>query len=313
MPKFSVIIPLYNKENFIEKTLNSVLNQTFTDFEILIVNDSSTDASLQKASMVLDKRIRIIEHIKNRGLSASRNTGIKNAYANYIAFLDADDFWKPTYLEKINFLIINYPQASLFATKYEVLLLNKKVLEYEFFIKGLKNEGLVPNFFKSNLNQSIYYPSCLCVYKHVFEDIGYYNESINYSEDIDFNIRAHAKYKLAYSKQALVTYVLVSENQITQSSIFNKSIPDYDYYEKKFKGRRDIKKYLDFQRYVKAKQYKLANDHKNFKKMVDAIDFKNLNWKQKSLLILPNILLKYIGKTKQLLETKGIEVSSYSK
>ena len=111
MPKFSIVIPLYNKENYIAETLQSVIEQTFKDFEIIIVNDCSTDKSLETVSDFKDPRINIINHNINSGLSASRNTGIKNAEANYITFLDADDLWKPTFLEKINFLIENYSDA----------------------------------------------------------------------------------------------------------------------------------------------------------------------------------------------------------
>ena len=100
MPRFSVVIPLYNKENFIEKTMHSLLNQTYLDFEILVVNDCSTDASAAIVKRFDDRRIQIIQHPINKGLSASRNTGIRSAKASYVAFLDADDLWKPLKLEK---------------------------------------------------------------------------------------------------------------------------------------------------------------------------------------------------------------------
>ena len=77
MPRFSVVIPLYNKENFIENTIQSLLNQTFSDFEVLVVNDCSTDTSEQLVARFDDPRINIIQHSVNKGLSASRNTGIK--------------------------------------------------------------------------------------------------------------------------------------------------------------------------------------------------------------------------------------------
>lgn len=311
MSKFSVIIPLYNKEEFIENSLNSVLTQTIQDFEIIIIDDCSTDRSLSIVKQFTDKRIKIIEHPKNKGLSASRNTGIKTANAEYIAFLDADDLWKPGFLEKIEFLIENYPQASLFATKYDVLLKNNKILEHQFQINGFTNHGIVPNFFENNLNQSIFYPSCLCVQKKVFDAIGFYNESINYSEDVDFNIRSQAEFKFAYSEEALVTYLRVSENQITQSGLDGKTIPDYDFYEEKFKDRNDIKKYLDFQRFTKGKQYKLSGDKKNYTNLVSKIDFNNLTSKQNLLLKSPRILLKLITNFKLILLKMGIEVNSY--
>ena len=136
MPRFSVVIPLYNKEGYILNTINSVLAQTYIDFELIIINDRSTDTSLEIAENIEDSRIQIIQHSVNKGLSASRNTGIKNAKSEYIAFLDADDLWKPTFLEKIDLLITDYPEASLFASKYEVLLKNGKRITHHFKINN---------------------------------------------------------------------------------------------------------------------------------------------------------------------------------
>lgn len=312
MPRFSVIIPLYNKENYIAGTIASVLNQTFSDFELIIVNDCATDNSLEIAQTIKDPRIQIIQHSVNKGLSASRNTGIKKAQSDFVAFLDADDLWKPTYLEKIDFLITNFPEASLFATKYEVLLSNGKTLVHDFKITDYKSPGIVPNFFENNLNQNLYYPSCLTARKSVFESIGYYNEAINFSEDVDFNIRAHEKFKFAYWNEAHVTYVLDSENQITQNGLSGKTIPDYDFYEKTFPGRKDIKTYLDFQRFVKAKLFKLSGDTERASALINQIDPENLNRKQKLLLRTPKPLLLGIGFVKKTLQKLGIELNSYS-
>ena len=98
--KYSVVIPLYNKEHYIEKTISSVLNQTFQDFEIIVIDDGSKDKSLSKARK-LEKRsekIRVIEQ-ENQGVSVARNTGVEYAKGDYIAFLDADDEWRDNYLE----------------------------------------------------------------------------------------------------------------------------------------------------------------------------------------------------------------------
>ena len=107
MPKISVVIPLYNKENFIKKTLDSVLQQTFTDFEVIIVNDCSTDNSDKIILEYKDERIKTIKHQTNKGLSAARNTGIAVATQDYIAFLDADDCWSTHFLSSVIEVIKN--------------------------------------------------------------------------------------------------------------------------------------------------------------------------------------------------------------
>ena len=98
MPKVSVIIPAYNAVTYLPETVESVLRKNFTDFEVLIVNDSSSVQIVQWASQVADPRGRLISQ-ENQVLSRERNTGIAHAQAEYIAFLDADDLWEPTKLE----------------------------------------------------------------------------------------------------------------------------------------------------------------------------------------------------------------------
>src|SRR4028119_1857024 len=99
MPKVSVIIPAYNAMAYLPETLESVINQTFTDFEVLIINDGSPDGIVEWASEIKDSRVKLISQ-ENQGLSGARNTGIWSSQGEYLAFLDADDIWEPTKLEK---------------------------------------------------------------------------------------------------------------------------------------------------------------------------------------------------------------------
>lgn len=136
--KFSVIIPLYNKAPYIRKALESVLAQTYTDYELIIVDDGSTDESCAIADefvreamgnglWAIDEETNRQSPIANRlmllkqqnaGVSAARNNGVAQASGDYIAFLDADDWWDPTYLEKMAQLIEDYPEAGLYACNY---------------------------------------------------------------------------------------------------------------------------------------------------------------------------------------------------
>ena len=100
---FSVVIPLYNKANYIENTLKSVLDQTFTDYEIIVINDGSTDESEAVVRQFNDKRIQIF-HQKNQGVSVTRNLGIEKSTGKLIAFLDADDYWLPNHLQELAYL-----------------------------------------------------------------------------------------------------------------------------------------------------------------------------------------------------------------
>ncbi len=114
----SVVIPLYNKEGQIAHTLQSVFAQTFQNFEIVIVDDGSTDNSVEEVEKFDDSRIRLI-HQTNAGVSAARNRGIEEARGELIAFLDADDEWKPEYLATQSGLYQKYPECSVYACNYE--------------------------------------------------------------------------------------------------------------------------------------------------------------------------------------------------
>jgi glycosyltransferase involved in cell wall biosynthesis len=112
---FSVVIPLYNKEKYISQTVQSVLDQSFKEFELLIVNDGSTDNSIEMTKSFTDERIRLIS-IDNSGVSVARNTGIDKAKYDWIAFLDADDWWDRHFLEEINNAILKYPNNAIFSS-----------------------------------------------------------------------------------------------------------------------------------------------------------------------------------------------------
>lgn len=116
-PKFSVVIPLYNKEGFIRRTVGSVLDQSFRDFELLVVNDGSTDSSLTRLQEVDDPRLRIVNQ-DNAGVGAARNRGLAESRGSWIALLDADDYWFPDHLEELSNLIEAVPDAGMVATAY---------------------------------------------------------------------------------------------------------------------------------------------------------------------------------------------------
>lgn len=311
MAFFTVIIPLYNKESYVENTINSILNQTFTDYEVLIINDYSTDESATKVKTFLSEKIKLIEHSENKGLSAARNTGIQNANSDYITFLDADDLWKPTFLETIHQLITDFPEAKIFGTNYEEVYKNKIVVPKNSSSELNLNSVQIIDFFKYNLGQGIYNHGSVCFHKEVYSKAGMYDENIDFAEDIDFNIRANYHFKLAYSNTIQMQYFMETGTQLTRSSILNKRLPDYDKYEAFAKENNSLAKYLSFERYVLAKHIKTDGDHELYKKISSKINYSYLNWKQKMLLKLPAFILKLIKEIKEVLIRKGLKITSY--
>lgn len=309
-PFFSIVIPLYNKEKFVLGALQSALNQSFENYEVIIVADASTDASLEVVSAIKSEKVTIIKHDVNKGLSASRNTGVKNANGDYIAFLDADDLWTATYLAELFVLIKNFPKAKLFASNYEEIYKKNTVLLPHNKAQTLPMQSVIADFFAFSLAQPIYCPSSLCVEKSVFDAIGFYNESIHFGEDVDFNIRANSSFQLAYSNKPLVSYTMVSENQITQSLLGTKVITDFNSFDTS-ETSTSLKKFLDFHRYIMAKHYKAEKNSKAFQKMKKGINLKNLNFKQRMLLDAPLILLNLVKKIKTIFIATGIRFTTY--
>ena len=181
----SVIIPLYNKEQTIVKTLESVLSQTFQDFEIVIVDDGSSDGSTDVVQSVKDTRIRLFTQ-QNAGVSAARNRGIEEARGEFIAFLDADDLWKSDYLETQMSLAIKYPQCDVFGTNYTMRNINGT--ETETIIRKLPfqgQDGILSNYFQvAYFSHPPLFTSAVMVRSDAIRFIGGFPIGIKSGEDL---------------------------------------------------------------------------------------------------------------------------------
>lgn len=170
---FSIVIPLYNKAHIIEKTLASVLAQTFSDFEVVIVNDGSTDSGVDVINKYTnDSRIKIISQ-KNQGVSVARNKGVESAKYNYIAFLDGDDEWHTTFLEKIKEAIDLYPEAGMFGTSS----LHRDVktgYEHDATVLRYKDKIQLIDYFENPATYS--HTSAVVVSKKIFNKIDFNGE-----------------------------------------------------------------------------------------------------------------------------------------
>lgn len=311
-PFFSVIIPLYNKENYIIETLKSAINQTFTDFEVLIINDKSTDNSFEKAKQVKDSRIFFFNNNKNKGLSESRNIGISKAKGQIIALLDADDIWLPNYLEHLKKLHTQFPEASIYGTDYIEKYVFGDIAEIKKNISiKLKNKFFViDDFFKANIYQPIICPSSTAFKKTILENHTVYNPKITYAEDIDFYINYCKKHKVAYNYKALVEKKSDVPNQITRNGISEKVIPDFDFYESWTKNNISLKKFLDHNRYIFAYNYILEKNIIKKNEILNLIDYNNLNFKQKIVLKSPLIFLIILKKIKLFFLKRGVRLTS---
>lgn len=212
-PFFSVVIPLYNKEAYIKRAIDSVLKQSFIDFELIVINDGSTDNSVNIVKLYNDNRIKLIEQ-NNKGVSAARNKGISIANGDYIAFLDADDEWRENFLSEINTLIKLFPYAGLYATSYSVCRDIKGNVINETNITNYKRYEM--DYFKEAYNNKFpVHTSAVCIPKQIFENVGLFLIDVHLGEDLEMWARIALKYKIAYSTKKCSIYYRNTGNNVT--------------------------------------------------------------------------------------------------
>lgn len=204
--KISVVIPLYNKENYIKNTVQSVLNQTYTNFELLIVNDGSTDKSTEVVEKSFnDSRIRLLNK-PNGGVSSARNAGIQHASFGWIAFLDGDDIWENNHLDSLVSLVQNFPNADIVTTSNTI---ERNKIQSEKNI----NCYVVSDFFKEYYTQRFINSSTVMVKSHLFDKVGVFNPLYKHGEDVEVWYKLSKIGVVARSTEITVLYDVYAENR----------------------------------------------------------------------------------------------------
>jgi len=309
MGKFSVVISVYNKEGFIEKTLASVMNQTFEDFELVILNDGSTDNSEAEISkFTSDARVRYFSE-ENMGAGAGRNYVIKKAQNEYIALLDADDVWQPFYLEEQLRLIEKYPNDHVFATN-SVLISNGRTFKKSYSVNTENKEDIKVNFFEGSCLHSIINSSSVVLHKDVFSKIGYYNPTIKSGQDTDLFIRVGVEYPVVFSPKICVQ-IMVLKNSLSKSTKKVHEKANFDAYTHLEGQNQALKKYLDLNRYSLCLLAKVEGNKEAFQNNYDKIDKNNLTKKQLFLLKQPGTMLEMLFRLKGFLGNLGLRFSVF--
>ena len=202
---FSVIIPLFNKAPYIRKAVESVVGQTYNGWELVVVDDGSTDGSSDIVKSIDDSRIRHVRQ-DNAGVSAARNRGITESTAPFICFLDADDWWEPTFLEEMAGLIKRHPDAGIYGTGYYIVKNGKK---------RVAPIGVDEGFSEGEINYCKVYTKTLCMPltsitvampRRVFEENGGFKTHLKFGEDFDLWIRVALKHKVVLLNKPLCNY-----------------------------------------------------------------------------------------------------------
>jgi len=309
MAKFSVVIAVYNKEGFLRQTIQSVLAQTFEDFEIIIVNDGSTDTSEQIIKSFNDPRINYY-YQENAGAGAARNAAISMTTSKYIALLDADDYWDQGYLQCINLLVKTYPEERVFAVACRIEN-RKKTSAPVYSIANLQpNETRVLDFFDSSYINSILTSSSTVLHHSVFNKIGVYNPKIKSGQDTDLWIRIGLYYKVVFKNTPYATYNYSPSSLSNTTFNINEKIDLYPY--KQFENKHSsLQKFLDLNHFSIAILAKKTGNIEGFEKHFKEINQENLNKKQRFLLNASPLMLKSLALMKRVLETLGLPLSAF--
>ncbi|HUX95282.1 MAG TPA: glycosyltransferase [Bacteroidales bacterium] len=293
--RISVVIPLYNKRKYISQTLQSVSSQTFQPLEVIIVNDGSTDGSEELIETFNNPSLKLINQT-NQGVSAARNRGVYEAEGEWIAFLDADDKWKPDYLETISKLAKIYPECDVLATSYEFenyegtrkpSVLNKLKLKGE--------TGILSNYFEvAYCSDPPLCSSSVAVKKEAIVAIGGFPSEIKAGEDLLTWAKLAFNYKIAFSKKALSVFIQDPSHSVTE-------IPTRLYDDNDFVGdelllilksssgkmRLNLKHYLSLWYKMRASVYLRNSDRsKVWKNSLKSLKYNLFNYKNYLFLIL---------------------------
>ena len=202
----TIIIPLYNKEASIATALRGVLAQSYQDFEVVVVDDGSTDGGAAVVEQFDDPRIRLIRQA-NGGVSAARNRGIAEARGEHVAFLDADDEWMPTFLEEIAALIAEYPECKARATNY---IFNSNGVKSPTILRKMpftEGRGVLTNYFEvASCSHPPMWTSAVCIDCDLLQEIGGFPVGIKSGEDLLVWARTTVRTQWAYSLKALAQF-----------------------------------------------------------------------------------------------------------
>ena len=212
--KFSVVIPLYNKKPFIARCLQSVLSQTQADFDLVVVNDGSTDGGERELDQLSDERLRVV-HQPNRGVSVARNEGVAAARHDIVFFLDADDTWEPEFFEHMTRLVNLHPNAGVYACGTRKLFAGGRAqLCMPSASAFVGDTAILRDYCQTfvDLGQSPFSNSSFGVRRETFQRAGGYTPGVKLTEDSDLWVRLALVGDMAFDPSPLANYFVETDS-----------------------------------------------------------------------------------------------------
>lgn len=283
---FSVIIPLYNKASYVSKAIRSVLSQSFTDYELVIMDDGSTDDSFDIAQEIIKGFDNChIYRQQNAGVSVARNNAVALSKGSFVCFLDSDDWWSASFLEEMSILIAEYPEAGIYGTGYTIV--NESMHKTRVAQVGVESD-----FEKGYINYCQVYANTLAmpltsisvaVPRFVFDEMRGFPKGIKLGEDFLLWLKISLRYKVAFLNKPLAFYN--QDVDIANRGVIRKGYnPDafmtfhFGQFEEDEKKDHDLKVLLDRLRVYSLLRFRLSNDYPDrVDKEIAKVDFSNVN------------------------------------
>jgi len=259
-PVVSIVIPLYNKGTYIERTLNSVLAQTIQDFEVIVVDDGSTDNGANVVSEYHNTKIRLIRQ-NNQGESAARNRGVAEAHSELIAFIDADDEWRPQFLETIIRLQKKNPLAGIYCTAYDMMRPNGIITRAVIVtVPPPPWEGVLSRYFLSAaLGGPTVSSSSCAITKKIFDEFNGFLVNCRYGPDTDLWGRIALKYPVMFSWYIGAIYHEDASNRVCNENFPIDAHPFLKFADEAIKNNEISEEVLpDLNEYIAALQISIA-------------------------------------------------------
>lgn len=268
--RFSVVIPLYNKAKYIEKAMASVFSQTCKDYEVIVIDDGSSDDSFHLASQMgeIHPECRVIKQ-DNSGVAKTRNRGVEIAKGEFVCFLDADDWWEEDFLYEIGALIDAFPDAGMYGTGFYIVKNGKKRVAPIGVEKGFQ-AGYI-NYYQTYA-RTLCMPitsSSVAIPRELFIELGGFKSQITLGEDFDLWVRIALKHEVALVNKPLANYYqdVPTNRRATRRlhSPQNHMLWNLDYLDEEMDNNADLKLLLNrlrasgLYRYYLSRQYHEAS------------------------------------------------------
>ncbi|MXO06868.1 glycosyltransferase family 2 protein [Flavobacterium sp. HBTb2-11-1] len=307
---FSIVIPLFNKANHVENTIKSILSQTFIDYEIIVINDGSTDNSEVLVRGFNDDRIQVYNQ-ENQGVSVARNLGIEKSKGKLIAFMDADDFWFADHLQELANLYRDFPDCGIYCSRHKIRI-SKKHFQIPVY-NGINESfrGIVPDYFFSNRPFRITWTSSLAIPKEILQKFQGFTPGVTNGQDLELWTKIGIEHTVALTNKTTAIYNNNIPDSLAKRYVNSMKLMDFEQFKQSEKENSSLKNFLDLYRIEYGLRYYIFGNKEKANFYLKDVAPQNISLKIQLLLKMPSVFLRIFLKSKNTLKRIGFDFSIY--